>query len=101
MLRTDRAAWLALIDSRETRTLLRQLAAYNTPFDASKIYAWALKDQALLDATRFLWTERKRKAAHPQMTENTIKRIRRWLDQIEGKEIAGLILSRNQYGWCS
>ena len=90
--------------SPNSEPLLRQLAAYREPFDAGKIHGWAQDDEALFEALRFLRVrpnKQDERVGLRRLNEITLKRIRQWFDQIERKNVAGLCLTRDEYGWCS
>jgi hypothetical protein len=87
----------------DDHTLLHLLAAYAKPFDASKIHGWVQNDAALFDAVRFLQirpNKQDERIGLRRLNETTLKRIGRWFNHIEGRNISGLTLSRDCFGWC-
>ncbi len=79
-------------------------------FDATSIACRILDiDQGLVDkpsnelfaALEFLGVRKKQTGVTPgYLTQASHSRIRKWFDRVEGDYIEGMVLERDEYGWC-
>jgi hypothetical protein len=70
------------------------------PFDASSISGEAPHEPRLLAALAPLGARVRVSGVIARLRLTDTQKIRRWLDDVEGRERGGLILTRDRMGWC-